>query len=117
MFYGTNRLYVYTPPPIDYWTGWVTVTKAMSGGHGQDLEDEPYADDELSANLGKAKELAAGCGWEGDGTWRIAGLPPEDVAGPLYVLAVKQSNNGTTFIITPRELPWLQPYLQLSEPV
>ncbi len=115
MFYGTSHLYVYTPPPIDHWVGWTPARKYRADDNS--LEESDYDPSELLACVERAKDLATSCGWEGDGMWQIAGLPPESIAGPLFMLAVKQRNNGTTFIVSPRELPWLRHYLQLTERV
>lgn len=33
---------------------------------------------------------------------------------PTYMLAVKQYNDGTAYVISPYELPWLSHYLELK---
>jgi hypothetical protein len=70
---------------------------------------------EAASDREVAKKLARECGWEEDGEWRMAGLPHDDVAAPTSMLAVKQYNNGTTYvIISSYELPWLSRYLELK---
>jgi hypothetical protein len=113
MLHMTGRLFVYELPPIDFWQGWTPESRWPEG------EDDPFYeyglnDEEAAADLALAKGLATRCGWEGDGEWRMAGLPRDDVAAPTYMLAVKQQNNGTTFIISPYELPWLAHHLELK---
>lgn len=44
----------------------------------------------------------------------MAGLPRDDIAAPTYRLAVKQYNNGTPYVVSPCELPWLSRYLELK---
>jgi hypothetical protein len=38
-------------------------------------------------------------GWEGDGMWYYAGSPGH-TSGPEAILAVKQGNNGTVFVLS-----------------
>ncbi len=46
--------------------------------------------------------------WEGDGIWMVSGLPVNDSASSLPMFAVKQNNNGDTFICSPLQLHWLE---------
>ena len=60
--------------------------------------------------INKVKSKLKENGWEGDGTLRFLWLPPfvfssSDTWGTLIWL-VKQRNNGTTFICSPRSLPF-----------
>lgn len=86
--------YVYVLPPQDYWPGWTT------------FETEPVQPDLLK----HAKQCFRAAGWESDAVQGpfFAGLPTgsDDGRGALMV-GLKQHNNGTTFIWSPYELPWL----------
>ena len=57
----------------------------------------------------EAKELAKKAGWEGDyrsgNEPRIFWLPEENSFE--YAFVWKHDNNGDTFVISPRPLPWL----------
>jgi hypothetical protein len=116
MLHMTGRLFIYELPPIDFWQGWTPAS------HWPKAEDEPFTkyaeygldEQEAASDLSVARKLAKECGWEGDGEWRMAGLPRDDIAAPTYMLAVKQYNNGTTYVISPYELPWLSRYLELK---
>lgn len=54
-----------------------------------------------------AKEAAIAEGWEGDfrGKARVFFLPGENDFH--YGFVWKQDNNGTTFVVSPHSLPWL----------
>lgn len=61
------------------------------------------------SNFEAAKRLARDAGWEGD--YRHNDGPgvfwlPDDTAF-TYAFVWKQDNNGTTFVVTPHPLPWL----------
>ncbi len=58
----------------------------------------------------EAKSLAHEHGWEGDFRQgpSIFWLPDE--TGFIYGFVFKQDNNGTTFIISPRQLPWVEKF-------
>ena len=103
----------YDIPPIDYnWEYLKTIDEMLSTiAKAQDEQDDT---DDLNTKgiqtfLNKwqsAKETAEECGWEGDfnGSPRVFCLPLE---GFDYGFVFKQSNNGTTFVISPQPLPWL----------
>jgi hypothetical protein len=111
MIHMTGRLFVYMLPPVDYWHGWIPQYEWTGA---VDLTEEYGFDGgEMADDLRLAERLATECGWEGDGHWRMAGLPRADVAAPTFMLAAKQQNNGTTFVVSPYELPWLAQYLEL----
>lgn len=54
-----------------------------------------------------AKDEFRQLGWEGDGAWHYAGIPGT-TSGPEAVLAVKQQNNGSVFVLSPVPLDWLR---------
>lgn len=112
MLHITGRLFVYELPPVDFWQGWTPASRWPKA------EDDPFPEygvgEDEADDLAVAMKMATRCGWEGDGEWRMAGLPRADVAAPTYMLAVKQYNNGTTYVISPYELPWLSQFLELK---
>ncbi len=85
--------------------------------HIDELSYMPRAEDmlgklgEFDTVLKKVKERFRLEGWEGDGVIRLMWLPPfigagvEDTWG-VGVWFVKQSNNGTSFIVSPVPLPF-----------
>jgi len=123
--------------PIDYWEGWIPLYYLE--------EDEPYEIDialllarilsvyaytedykygsvdphSMADYITRAvKELKSHTDWEGDGSIYIAGLPCDDgTSGDYnnYLIAVKQGNNGDTFIISPKKLSWLEKDLKSYE--
>ena len=74
---------------------------AMSG-EGSELAGERFL-----ADFDEAKELAKSIEWEGDFRHepRIFWLPAEEVF--RYAFVWKQDNNGSTFVVSPFELSWL----------
>jgi hypothetical protein len=110
---------VYSCTPIDHhWEFLKTVkeTAAELGAMEAELRFESgrrelYLDISVEVFLNaweEAKELAGQNGWEGDfrGEPRVLWLPME--TGFDYGFAFKQDNNGTTFIVTPVRLPWVE---------
>lgn len=67
----------------------------------------PSCDEFLGAWV-EAKKLAEDSGWEGDCTRGpvVFWLPGDNVFD--FGFAFKQDDNGTTFIISPKELPYLE---------
>lgn len=101
VWYGAPTL------PIDWWPGWTSIDGLRRDANrlwewGVELPSQlpPELDTRIPAQV--ATEL----GWEGDGEWKCAPLPTDDGYCKL-MFAVKQSNNGTTFIVSPFDLPWL----------
>jgi hypothetical protein len=107
---NSERLYCIAP--IDWWDGWIPEFNYLRG-----LFTDEYADnnrDRVAAYVSlraKAERMALEAEWEGDMSFGVfvSALPPDDCGGECPVLiAWKQSNNGTTFVYSPRPLPWLQ---------
>jgi hypothetical protein len=66
---------------------------------------------EFLSAIQEAKAAARKAGWEGDygqSAPRVFWLPDPEWFGFKYGFAWKQSNNGTTFIVSPFRLPWLE---------
>ena len=102
------KLYTYALGPIDYWEGWWSSV--------EDMMTAPYHDvaywgpDTVRERVWAAEDAARAAGWEGDGKARVTVIPMQDVVCEI-VIAIKQANNGTTFIVSPVEMPWLgKPY-------
>lgn len=110
-------MFVYVTTPIDYWEGWTLLDKFLDV-HSIDEEDaEPFADvrreaavNHLMPFLDKAYAAAKERGWDGDfreGPY-VSGIPPRrGTFDPTFVLGWKQDRNGTTFVVSPYEMPWL----------
>lgn len=87
-------LYVHKIAPIDFWEGW------------QDPRTLSFGD--IKERVAQALEAAREDGWEGDGHPRFSMIPAGDGdPGCEVIVAVKQSNNGTTFVVAPMPLKWL----------
>lgn len=103
----TGPLFAYSLAPIDFWEGWLTegqykialVTQSDQAARAL-ARYESFRD--------RALDLGRDLGWEGDfreGPF-VSGLPSNDNDAPV-VIAWKQDNNGSTFVVSPLELPWL----------
>ena len=105
-------MYVYCLNPIDYWNGWHLASDIVCMDMNVDWVCEgTRIDPEIFfTKLRVAKVGARKLGWEGDiscGPY-ISALPVDDPGSPCPIMiAWKQSNNGTTFVASPYELPWL----------
>lgn len=114
---------VYERGYIDWWWGWSPVEALHAQPEEQDAEahnpfelDPPWygrRNRHLEAVVEHAlAQIRADGRWEGDiaqGPY-VAGLLPSDEDGygeSEVMVALKQSNNGTVFVWSPRALPWL----------
>lgn len=106
---------------IDFWTGWLKPddifrVRALSCADGTFFDAEEWYTAWQQAQAG-AKQL----GWEGDcsqGPY-VAPLPAPDKEGRgRFVIGFKQSNNGTTFLASPDQLPQLgSRYALVAQPM
>ncbi len=106
--------YVYVLPPIDYWTGWRSSADALPE-HEFEEEVRGQQAAEVERRCEHALEqFRARTGWEGDireGPF-VSGLPPLHGGSESdLMVAVKQDNNGLTFIWSPHELSWLAEFV------
>lgn len=98
---------VYSINPIDWWNGW-QVPSDLFRVSVREMEVEWHEPAEWVKMWARARELAEKIGWEGDireGPYVTVLPQPYEV--PPVVIGWKQDNNGTTFIASPFELPWL----------
>ncbi len=91
----------YVVNPIDYYNGCMTLGEFLTRSDSENINEILC---ELSCGMAEMKKL----GWEGD------------IRGDIYVFAIpddvsmamgfvwKQDNNGTTFILSKKELPWFE---------
>jgi hypothetical protein len=81
------------------------VTHLLSGYPGIQAETS-----EFLAAFARARDLALALGWQGDyrhgNEPRVFMLPEGDAFA--YAFVWKQQENGSTFVVSPRPLPWLQ---------
>lgn len=101
-----SKWYSYEIPPIDFrWEHLNSPEHILATIKNDD-------DWEISAHIFEAayenaKKLASSLGWEGDALEEAVFFVP--VEGEFrYGFALKQSNNGTTYIISPIPLPHLE---------
>jgi hypothetical protein len=113
-------LVVYHLGPIDNWFGWRSLLDVAREGVDE-FGNKPPSQDWLLETWLQARDLARRCGWEGDirggydfgnGPW-FAPLPI-DRGGYKFMIAWKQDTNGSTFVASPIELPWLERSCHLS---
>lgn len=106
---------VYEILPIDF--GWENLKSvkatfhALAEGHDEFEHPDGINTDEVRGFLTaweSAKQAAKQHGWEGDfrNDPSVFWLPAEHSFEFGFV--IKQDNNGTTFVVSPRPLPWLR---------
>ena len=93
-----REFWVYCSDPIDDWIGWTEC---------EELQD-PSEDDYLDGmrRLAEVWFSKLDIGWEGDGHWRYTAIPGWYNRGPV-VVAVKQGNNGQTYLISDGDISYL----------
>ncbi len=98
--------HLYAVGPIDWWGSCLSLSFSSFSRDGPCDGDPPFLDlPELLRLLLEFKSI----GWEGDthGVWAFR-LPFPACCGWTWAYAIKQSNNGITFIASPVPLPWLE---------
>ncbi len=107
--------FVYEFPPIDWFEGSLTLEQFVKEHVGtEDVTSvisvtAKIMEDIVSPRL---SAIAEHTHWEGDmrEPMRFIGLPNPDYGNLELALLIKQDNNGTTFLASPFELPWLAEY-------
>lgn len=106
-------MFAYVREPIDHWLGWMTEDQYCLQVRA-DSRDSKIAEKSIrkyKAFRGRAYALGMKADWDGDineGPF-IAGLPTNRTADDGHIMiGWKQSNNGTTYIVSPLKLPWLE---------
>lgn len=110
--------YCYAIMPIDYgWDNLETIGSVAAKFAKQDallaVAEDKYEPRKLSSfweALKRSYELARSAGWEGDfrstdgpRVFFVPGIDNDMEFGFVW----KQDNNGTTFVVSPYEFPWL----------
>jgi hypothetical protein len=118
--------FVYECPPIDFnWHLLSTVKSvasrlasseaesAVEHGKNEVAGEGGLSSDYFILSWESAKKAALQYGWEGDFRQepRVLWLPCPDEADFRAGFVFKQDNNGTTFVVSPVELPHLRNYL------
>ena len=110
-YVGSFKWFVYVQYPIDAgWNNLLTVVDAaelICDAADFNQEPERHGFDNFISLFCSARTAARRAGWEGDclGSPRVFWIPCE--GGFRVAFVWKQSNNGTTFVASPFELPWL----------
>jgi hypothetical protein len=100
-------LFVYKIMPIDDWTGWRTLTEAAPETQSEGPSCGPSFRSLLARLLEGCEIAHREHNWEGDikdGPYWIP-LPAE--GHDKFLIAWKQSNDGTCFVASPFALHWL----------
>ena len=103
-------MFIYELNPVDYFTGSIPLDEYLNST--KEIDD-PYGEHEFTKN--QIEQLTAEMknidSWEGDvmdGVYLFA-LPGKNMDTNLALGIVwKQRNNGTTFVVSEMELPWLK---------
>lgn len=118
------KWYAYDIAPIDWGWDFLPTVEQMAAKYAENdaaaaIEQNPFVDGPVVLDFldefREAKEAARAKGWEGDyrgeGRPRVLFLPGAGSNCAFqHAFAWKQDNNGTTFIISPYPLPWLDDY-------
>ncbi|WP_052757368.1 hypothetical protein [Sphingobium chungbukense] len=104
--------------PIDWTWEFLPTVQEMAGRFAESdatqrvesVDYDPLYLDNFWKHFELAKRLAAQEGWEGDFRQhpRVFFLPDENQF--RYGFVWKQENNGTTFVVSPQPLSWLDGY-------
>ena len=91
--------YVYSLTPCDYWGAFLPVKEYVAKSDDLGVGDCDY---DAAAWLDKMRMIAAHATyWEGNPhTECVSALPSVDYE-PIRIYSAKQSNNGTTFVVSP----------------
>lgn len=103
-------MFIYMSDPIDYFPGMMSIDEAAEKIREELGNDEVFKLFRLAMECAHAVSLAKGGFWEGDIRERamyVFALPDPSHNISRYGLVWKQDNNGTTFICSPVELPWI----------
>ena len=106
------KWHVYGCSPIDFrWEFLSTVSETSSVMH---RADSPDSSDEFLARWEEAQAEAKRSGWEGDFRHEACVFWLPNVYEFWYGFVFKQDNNGTTFVVSPVRLPWLDPHVEVG---
>ena len=102
---------IYACGPIDWWYGWTPLEQVLEKAMSRPgFPDFPLRAADIHERLQQARrfcpfkdsELRQGEG----GPW-FCPLPLDDPGNYEFLLAWKLDNNGTTYVVSPFQLPWL----------
>lgn len=101
-------LYSYALPPIDGFAGSLSLKELMDKQAAEFELDAERLSCEIQQLIAQAGAVARQAGWEGDlrGELRFFAVPDGNSSLAIGVL-IKQDNGGTTFVVSPVELPHL----------
>lgn len=110
------KFHVYSTSPIDWsWEALKSVEQTRldilkTDDRFRYVDPNQTLVDEFDAAWNNAQVEARDAGWEGD--FRLGPvvfwMPDPDFNTFVFGFAWKQDNNGTTFTVSPRPLPWLE---------
>ncbi len=120
---GLPAWFVYQTEPLDFFFGLSSLEHAAKDALAM---DDGYGRERLMTSLVKQAMEAAyvvskakGSYWEGDiraSELYVFGIPDPENHGVRHGFIWKQDNNGTTFIVSPVQIPWLEDSLLVEQP-
>jgi hypothetical protein len=103
---------IYVTKPIDDWWGWQRPEDVFRHGLNIALVGTPFRSTGQWHELWDRAQHQARKAFDWDGEIRegpfISVLPHPESGGSEIIIAWKQDNSGTTFIVSPFRLPWVE---------
>lgn len=98
---------LYQAPAMWSWDGALELEVYLRalGSSGKSVSDAESLCDRFHS---AARTVGQFTVWDGDGVWRLTGLPDAIVKGTHLVFIVTQQRDDLTFIASELELPWLE---------
>ena len=111
--------FIYETPPIDYFLGMMPLSQYIKKSIAMEMEHESEDTSTITNILSmvceaiiKVKDATI---WEGDFNTKmyVFAIPDVDNTDMKIGFVWKQENNGTSFVVSPVSLPWLDQYLKV----
>ena len=105
---------IYETPPVDFFAGLMPLTDYIKNTNSEENNGLCISSlFKLAMYCARAVAIAKGNTWEGDIRGEdlyVLAIPDPDASPPRLGLIWKQDNNGTTFICSHVEIPWISEY-------
>lgn len=103
-------MFVYQVGPVDFFSGMLPIAMAADRAKEECGDEAVFDLFRFVMECARYVSLAKDSFWEGDIRGKelyVFAIPDADSCSQRFGLVWKQDNNGTTFICSPVELPWI----------